>query len=101
MAEIQLDFFPANVRVGDRTWKQVRVLVADGKAHLFALQNGKPEKVLTAALTAPVIHAGFPYGLKTEGDGADWTVMKASGCGCGHVLKRTSQLTLLAAAGAA
>jgi hypothetical protein len=97
MAEITLDFFPATVRVGDRTWKQVRVIVADGTARLFALQAGRPEQVLAVRLTAPVTHAGFPYNLSTEGDNPDWAVQRASGCGCGHPLKRASQVALLAA----
>jgi hypothetical protein len=96
--EVTLDAFPANVTVDGTVWPKVRVIVADQRATVYGLVGGAPAVVAAAMLSTPVRHAGYPYSLELS-EGGTWSVARASGCGCGHILKRLSRDALLALAG--
>lgn len=101
--DVSLDVFPANVRLGDTTLLEVRVIVKDHVARAYGIDADRQPTVLAEqALAAPVLNHGWPYRLAgpAEDGGADWQVDSARGCGCGHPLKRTSRQALLALAGA-
>ena len=82
------------------TYKEVRLLGADGQLRVLGMTGDEPTVLAAAALAEPVPFDSRAVPRLATADG-DWTVHGSQGCGCRSVLKRMDRGTALQIAGLA
>lgn len=97
--DYDLDTFTAGVITPQGRWIKVRVLIADGAAHVIAPgAEGRPEVVLTRRVEA-LSSAGGRWWVDVAGEDGEteqWVV--DAPCGCASIAKRWGTAELLAVA---
>lgn len=89
-----LDFFPADICIGDTLHREARIVEHEGRAHVFISVDGKPEKIYEGDLVGPIPDGARQIHELATVDGV-FTVDRNPTCGCSNVLKRMNKALLM------
>ena len=86
VVEIELDVFPARVRLSHGgTVEPVRALIAEGDLVVWSASGGGPHEVHRSKVLS--YEGGRSSGYSVLTDQGQVVVTRAGGCGCGNALK--------------
>jgi hypothetical protein len=77
-----LDIVPASVRINNRAYGKVRVVVSDGKVHILSWQNKQAVVLASAEIAECLPCNGGPRNVIITSQGERFDISRG-GCSCG------------------